>query len=147
MLLAFVLLWLAFGVGVGAFASSRGRDFTIWCVVGLVISPLIAIVILAATPEVNHEVEASPVTVQAATSSELLARFEQLFDRGAATPVDHARIKVLAARELPARPPAADPKKAPPSELTRPCPKCGGLVHSQATTCMHCWTKLAKIAA
>lgn len=147
MLLVFVMLWLAFGVAVGGFASSKGRDFTIWCVIGLVISPLIAIVILAVAPDVTREIEASPVTVQAATSSELLARFEQLFDRGAATPLDHARIKLLAARELPSAISPTEPKPHARSEFTRPCPKCEGLVHPQATTCMHCWTKLSKLAA
>jgi hypothetical protein len=62
-----------------------------------------------------------------------------------------AQLKALAQRE----PPAPKPKVAEngqsahsaASEFTRPCPSCGRLIHPKATTCMHCWAKIASDAA
>jgi len=44
--------------------------------------------------------------------------------------------KASSTREAPAKSTTGD-------EAQRPCPKCGGLIHAKATTCMHCWTKLS----
>ena len=101
MLLVVFLLWIAFGAVVGMFASSRGRDFASWLGIGLLISPIVAIVILAVIPEgTGHVPVAQPPLLDSATASDLLERVEKLFDRGALTPFDVQRIKILAAREL-----------------------------------------------
>ena len=146
MLVLFVL-WIVFAAAVGSFASARGREFIVWMGIGLVISPLVAIVILAVIPEGPGVAPvASPPLLGSATASDLLDRVEALFDRGALTAFEHQRLKVLAARELPAPPPAVA-AKTDAVQFTRPCPRCGGLIHPQATTCLHCWAKLGKSAA
>lgn len=147
MLLAVFLLWLAFCTAVGMFASSRGRDFASWLGIAVLISPLVAIVILAVIPEGPGQVHvAQPALLGSATATDLLDRLEKLFDRGALTPFEVQQLKILAARELPAPPPnVAVSSDA--EQFTRPCPRCGKLIHPQATTCMHCWAKLPRLAA
>jgi hypothetical protein len=143
---ALFFFWLLFAIGVGAYASSRGRNIFAWTVLALFVSPLICVVILAVSPEVTsagHE-SAAPVTISAATATELLVRIEELFDRGALTDGDLGRIRALAAREMPA--PKIVERKPVASDFTRPCPSCGGLVHPKAATCMHCWAKLPRAA-
>jgi hypothetical protein len=143
---ALLIVWVLFAIGVGVYASSRGRDIFAWTVIALFVSPLICAVILAVSPELSGSTHpaSAPVTITAATATELLRRVEELFDRGALTDGDLGRIRALAAREMPA-PKRAEPKPAV-SEFTRPCPSCSGLVHPQATTCMHCWAKLPRAA-
>jgi hypothetical protein len=122
----------------------RGRNPLAWFGIGLLISPVIAAVMLAvAAPLTGSQGPEAPRTLMMASISELIARLEELFARGAMTPNDHARIKALAARELPApaqRLIATDQTSA----FTYPCPRCSGLIHPQATTCMHCWAKLGR---
>jgi hypothetical protein len=143
---ALLLCWVLFAIGVGVYASSRGRNMLAWTVIALFVSPLICVVILAVSPGLSSSTQepAAAVTITSATATELLRRVEELFERGALTDGDLGRIRALAAREMPA-PKRAEPKPAV-SEFTRPCPSCSGLVHPQATTCMHCWAKLPRAA-
>jgi hypothetical protein len=142
-----IFCWLIFALAVGMYATSRGRNPLAWFALALLISPLVCIVIIAVTPEVNPGAAdySASASVASATGTELLQRVSELFDRGALTDGDVGVLRALAAREMPARPkPRKDPAE---SDFTRPCPSCGKLVHPQATTCMHCWAKLPRLAA
>lgn len=50
-----VLLWLAFCVGVGALASSRGRNPVVWFLLAVLISPLLAGIIVLVMKDEKHE--------------------------------------------------------------------------------------------
>jgi hypothetical protein len=143
---ALFFFWVLFAIGVGVYASSRGRNIFAWTVLAMFVSPLICVVALAVAPEVTSTTTdtAAPLTITAATATELLRRVEELFERGALTDGDLGRIRALASREMPA--PKIVERKPVASEFTRPCPSCGGLVHPQATTCMHCWARLPRVA-
>jgi hypothetical protein len=142
-----IFLWLVFALVAGGYAASRGRNALAWFVLALLISPLVCIVIMAVAPEVSEGSAdySAPLSVSAASGAELLQRVRELFDRGALTEADLALLRTLAAREMPA--PASPRKRNEAAEFTRPCPGCGKLVHPQATTCMHCWAKLPRLAA
>jgi len=63
-MVALLIFWVLFAIGVGAYASSRGRDIFVWTVIALFVSPLICVVILAVSPEVTPATAetAAPVT-------------------------------------------------------------------------------------
>jgi hypothetical protein len=142
-----IFLWLLFALGTGAYAASRGRNAIVWFVLALLISPLVCVVVIAVTPEVNATSAdySAPVSLSVATGSELLQRVSELFERGKLTEPDLVLLRSLAAREMPA--PASPRNRSESEEFTRPCPSCGKLVHPKATTCMHCWAKLPRLAA
>ena len=139
-MLALIVLWLLLAVGVGFYASTRGRSSLAWFVLALFVSPLVCSVILSVAPDVSsaEPAESSSSGVEETVAGELLRRLETSFDRGALTDRELARLRALAAREPPAPKPAAPTLR----EFTRPCPRCDRFVHPLATTCMHCWGKL-----
>lgn len=143
-MLALIVLWVVFAIGVGFYASTRGRSGLAWFGVALLVSPLICLVILTVAPDASsvEGSEHSATVVAEATAAEVLHRLEILFERGALTRPEIDQLRSLAARELPV------PKSRKPatSELTRACPRCGKLVHAKAKTCMHCWAKLQRAA-
>ena len=141
------VLWLFFAAVVGFYAATRNRSFVGWSIIALLISPLIAIVILAVVPQA----EPAPLvtfpqrSLVGVDAGEALARLEELFERASVSAEEHERIKVLASRDRPSVPPA--PVPAVPQGFTRPCTGCGRSVHQQATRCMHCWSTLPRLAA
>ncbi len=81
------------------------------------------------------------------TCEDFLSLLLPLIDNGALTADETARLKAFAFQEAPA--PTESKRIAPQSASTPtniPCPKCGGLIHPEASTCMHCWAKLTRAA-
>jgi len=137
------IFWLLFALGVGLYASARGRSALVWFAVALVVSPLICAIFLTVAPDTRADENPEPslTAVEVATAAEVLHRLEVLFERAALTHAELGQLRSLAARELPPPPKPREPQK---SEFTKPCPRCGKLVHPQAKTCMHCWASLQR---
>lgn len=58
----FATLWLIFSIGVGLIASARERSFIGWTLGALIISPLIAVIILALLPRGDEPERPTPDT-------------------------------------------------------------------------------------
>src|SRR3954451_20571997 len=67
----FVIFYLIFVVAVGANANARGRSGIGWALLALVISPLIAVVIVALIP--SRHTSAAPVDLETAIRNQQLA--------------------------------------------------------------------------
>jgi hypothetical protein len=50
--------------------------------------------------------------------------------------------KETAVSERPAPPPPKPPKVEPPPPEKVPCPSCGGLIHPEASRCVHCMKRI-----
>lgn len=148
-----LVFWLLFAAGVGLFAAAQGRQPLLWALIALLASPLIAFVILLVVGSFSGATSGATAatTLRGATARESLSRLEEKFNEGALSLDEIAQLKALAQREPPApKPRTADPMQAAPApatEFTRPCPSCRRLIHPKATTCMHCWAKIAGNAA
>src|SRR5690349_2510452 len=85
------VLWILFGILVGAFASVRGRSAVGWFLVSIVLTPLFAGILLGVLPNQAVEQERHRELLAAAAAKppdaiEGLERLADLRDRGAITP-------------------------------------------------------------
>jgi hypothetical protein len=75
------VLWLGLSIGVGAFASSRGRNAAGWFLGGLLLSPLIAFIIVAVLPASqvglveSGEFKKCPMCAEAVRAEAKICRF------------------------------------------------------------------------
>lgn len=154
-----LVFWLVFAGIVAVVASGQRREPILWFVIALLISPLIALVILLVVgdvvgPKAEASSSSTTTTLLGATTRELLARLEEKFNDGRFSADEVTQLRALAQREPPApkvkpagegsEKPAVSPGVA---DFIRACPSCGRMIHPQATTCMHCWAKVAGAAA
>lgn len=197
-LVGWFLGWIVCSFAVAVFAANRGRNSGGWILVALLTSPLIAFVILLATPDLaaqQREREESArasdrareVESRLVQGADIALRFEklrQLHDKELLSPVEYAarkqkvlndiagkrltesgeeflgllipliegnaltsdevvRLKAFAFQDPGRSKASAAQARSSKDEATRPCPNCGRLIHPKATTCMHCWTKVA----
>jgi hypothetical protein len=89
------------------------------------------------------------------TGEDFLGLLIPLIDNGALTADEASRLKDFAFRKMaaPTQEPIEKPSSSRPAVTpqdsealnSRPCPRCGGPIHPQATTCMHCWAKVSAV--
>ncbi len=63
-ILLFILFWLGFSAAVATAADTRGRSFGGWFVLALIISPLLAVCFLLASPKIDPNVKAWKATLE-----------------------------------------------------------------------------------
>ena len=138
-----MLAWLMLSVFVAFAAVPVGRSPLLWFAIAILLSPVVALAVLLIVWESSRNVApAAPAPSISFTGDELLEKLERLFNDGRLSVNDDARLRALARRE----PPRRKEKSAPLTdveEFTRACPSCARMIHPKATTCMHCFAKVA----
>jgi hypothetical protein len=78
---------------------------------------------------------------------DFLSLLVPLVENGTLTRDETERLKAFAFQDAPAAPETNTSAQMPTVTVRQaPCPHCGGMVHPEATTCMHCWAKLSRAA-
>lgn len=76
-IIGITLFWALLAIIIGIIANARGRSGIAWFVIALLISPLIAVVILAMVPSKSKPAEPTPTPAQAAEPARKTKRCPQ----------------------------------------------------------------------
>ncbi|NFV80027.1 double zinc ribbon domain-containing protein [Magnetospirillum aberrantis] len=115
-----VISWIVFAVVAGIAASARNRSVVGWVLLALLLSPLVALILLAFLPAVKVEEDAP-------------GRFTACPECGALGPAKALKCGKCGAEFT-----------APPPPDTRACPFCAEEIKVAAIVCKHCGREVAR---
>lgn len=139
------LLWVIFCVGVGAFASKKGRSGLGWFLLSLLISPLISAIILACLKDLNVESDVQQIKMEQQQVKDRIASDERFYEyRFSRVENDLNRLQQGNNVHQPTGLHNSD-KRYLPDEDTKHCPYCGNIIKREAIKCRFCGEMLEPV--